>query len=87
MDCIRSDDVLPVLELRFKPVVSVNYLSLCMHFFHQMYGPNFDLSRPFDSAFFEWIWQLDALMVATGQLRGELHFGVYAGLMPHARQR
>jgi ubiquinone/menaquinone biosynthesis C-methylase UbiE len=78
MECIRSEDVLPVLERWFRPIVSLNYLSLGMRFFHHMYGPNFDLSRPFDAAFFEWIWQLDALMVATSQLRGELHFGVYA---------
>jgi SAM-dependent methyltransferase len=78
MGCIRSEDVLPVLERCFKPVASVNYLSLCMRFFHHMYGPNFDLSRPFDAAFFEYIWQLDALMVASSRLRGELHFGVYA---------
>jgi ubiquinone/menaquinone biosynthesis C-methylase UbiE len=52
MECIRSEDVLPVLEQRFKPVHSVNYLSLGMRFFHHMYGPNFDLSRSFDSALF-----------------------------------
>jgi 2-polyprenyl-3-methyl-5-hydroxy-6-metoxy-1,4-benzoquinol methylase len=77
MECIRSQDVLPVLEAHFKPIHSITYMSLCMRFFHLMYGPNYDLSQPFDAAFFEYIWQLDALLVAEGKLRGEILFGVY----------
>src|SRR5262249_10300138 len=78
MECIRSEDVLPILERQFKPIHSLNALSLCMRFFHYMYGPNFDLGRPFDAAFFEWIWQLDNALIAERRLRGELHFGIYA---------
>jgi ubiquinone/menaquinone biosynthesis C-methylase UbiE len=77
MECIRSQDVKPVLEAHFKPIHSITYMSLCMRFFHLMYGPNYDLAQPFDAAFFEYIWQLDALLVAAGKLRGEVLFGVY----------
>jgi hypothetical protein len=78
MECIRSEDILPVLRGRFSERAFVPYLSFCRRFFNSMYGPNYDLSRPLDRAILDWIWRLDHDAIARGALPPESFFGIYA---------
>jgi ubiquinone/menaquinone biosynthesis C-methylase UbiE len=77
MECIRSQDILPVLGDAFVNSVFVPYYSLSRRFFDTMYGPNYDLSRKLDRAIFEWIWELDTYYLQTQQLPPETFFGIY----------
>lgn len=78
MECIRSEDIVPLLEKTFRRRAFAGYLSLCRRFFDTMYGPNFDLSRPMDLAFLDWVWQLDCYNIDTEVLRPESFFGIYS---------
>ncbi|MFB3825257.1 MAG: class I SAM-dependent methyltransferase [Bryobacteraceae bacterium] len=78
MECVRSEDILPVLRARFRERLFVPYLAFSRRFFDTMYGPNYDLTRPLDSALLRWIWELDCDSLARGALRPESFFGVYA---------
>jgi ubiquinone/menaquinone biosynthesis C-methylase UbiE len=77
MECIRSEDVLPVLARHFRADILVPYLSFSRRFFDTMYGPNYDLSRSLDQAILSWMWELDCSYVDQGLLRGESVFAVY----------
>lgn len=77
MECIRSEDILPLLAKEFETVAYVPYHSLCRRFFDTMYGPNYDLDRPLDRAILDWIWQLDCHYLDTGVLKPETFFGIY----------
>lgn len=78
MECIRSEEILPMLNEYFTEVVYVPYFSLCRRFFDTMYGPNYDLRFPLDAAFLNWIWQLDSHYLDAGILRPETFFGIYS---------
>lgn len=73
----RPEDILPVLGQRFLAEHFVPYFSLSRRFFDSMYGPNYDLAAPLDSALFNWIWELDLHYLATKRLRPETFFGIY----------
>jgi ubiquinone/menaquinone biosynthesis C-methylase UbiE len=77
MECVRSEEILPLLRKHFREEMFVPYLSFCRRFFDTMYGPNYDLSRGLDRAILDWLWQLDCESVETGSLRGETMFGIY----------
>jgi ubiquinone/menaquinone biosynthesis C-methylase UbiE len=77
MECIRSQDILSILQQEFETSVYVPSQSICRRFFDGMYGPNYDLSRPLDKAIFNWIWELDNHYLQTKQLRPETFFGIY----------
>ena len=77
MECVRSEDILPLLEAEFETVAHVPYFSLCRRFFDTMYGPNYDPERPLDRAILDWIWALDCHYLDTGVLKPETFFGVY----------
>jgi ubiquinone/menaquinone biosynthesis C-methylase UbiE len=77
MECIRSEDILPLLADNFATRTYVPYLSLCRRFFDTMYGPNYDLDRPLDRAILDWIWELDCHYISSGRLRPETFFGIY----------
>ncbi len=77
MECIRSEDILPVLDEAFTTEVFVPYFGICRRFFDTMYGPNFDLRIPMDAAFLNWIWELDVHNLDAGKLRPETFFGIY----------
>ena len=77
MECIRSEDILPLLEAGFETVSYVPYFSLCRRLFDTMYGPNYDLGRALDRAILDWLWALDCHYLDTGVLRPETFFGVY----------
>lgn len=77
MECVRSEDILPILERTFEVAYFVPYFSISRRFFDTMYGPNFDLTAPLDLALFNWIWELDRHYLAAGRLRPETFFGIY----------
>jgi SAM-dependent methyltransferase len=77
MECLRSQDILPVLRNSFETVQYVPHFAICRRFFDTMYGPNYDLTRPLDRAIVDWIWELDREALVSGQLRPETFFGVF----------
>jgi hypothetical protein len=77
MECVRSEDIVPLLAASFTVRHFVPLLSLGRRFFDLMYGPNYDLERPLDRAVFDWIWELDCESIDEGRLRPETFFGVY----------
>jgi 2-polyprenyl-3-methyl-5-hydroxy-6-metoxy-1,4-benzoquinol methylase len=77
MECIRAQEILPVLAANFRPVYYVPYFSLCRRLLDTMYGPNYYLGNPLDMAILNWIWELDVWYLETQQLRPETFFGMY----------
>jgi SAM-dependent methyltransferase len=73
-ECVRSQDILPLLQERFQVVHCVPYFAFARRFFDRMFGPNYDLSKPFDRAAVEFIWQLDCGLIRAGALRPETAF-------------
>ncbi len=77
MECLRSEEILPVLRANFETIHEVGFFSICRRFFDTMYGPNYDLGRPLDRSIVDWIWELDCDLLARGELRPETFFGVF----------
>ncbi len=73
-ECVRSQDILPLLQAQFDVVHCVPYFALSRRFFDRMFGPNYDLDKPFDRATMEFIWQLDCALVRAETLRPETAF-------------
>ncbi|HYR75272.1 MAG TPA: class I SAM-dependent methyltransferase [Pyrinomonadaceae bacterium] len=82
MECVRSGDILAVLEQAFEVKHFVPYFSISRRFLDTMYGPNYDLSASLDAATFNWIWALDRHYLESRQLRPETFFGVYQPKKP-----
>jgi len=78
MECIRAEDILPVLNGSFRVREFVPYFSICRRFFDTMYGPNYDLSLPLDRALLAWIWELDLYYIVSNRLKPETFFGIFA---------
>ncbi len=77
MECIRSEDIIPVLNSMFVRRQFVPYFSLSRRFFDTMYGPNYDLREPLDQAVLNWIWELDCHYLETNYLHPETFFGIF----------
>jgi SAM-dependent methyltransferase len=77
MECIRSEDVLPVIETYLDKHAFVPYYSISRRFLDSMYGPNFDLSQPLDCALFNWLWEFDVHSLRNLELQPETFFGIY----------
>ena len=77
MECIRSEDILPVFERAFTVEQYVPYFSISRRFLDTMYGPNYDLTAPLDRVMLNSIWKLDRHYLESGRLRPETFFGVY----------
>lgn len=82
MECVRSGDILPILDATFDRKEYVPYFSISRRFLDTMYGPNYELDRPLDKAIFDWIWALDRHYLESGELPPETFFGIY-----HPRHR
>jgi SAM-dependent methyltransferase len=80
MECLRSEDILPVLSRNFAPSLFFPLYTIARRFFDTMYGPNYDLERPLDLAILNWIWELDRHYLAHGLLRPEAFFAIYTPL-------
>jgi len=77
MECIRSGDVLPLLDEYFARRVFVPFTSISRRFLDTMYGPNYDLLCELDQSLVEFIWQLDVHYIAQNILKPETIFAVY----------
>jgi ubiquinone/menaquinone biosynthesis C-methylase UbiE len=77
MECIRAQDIVPILSNTFQVLHFVPYFSLCRRLVDTMYGPNYDLTQSLDTALFNWIWELDKYYLSSNRLRPETFFGVY----------
>jgi SAM-dependent methyltransferase len=77
MECIRSEEIIDVLDASFERVAYVPVLSIARRFLDTMYGPNYDLDAPLDRALVDAIWELDCHYIARGVLRPDTFFGVY----------
>ena len=78
MECIRSQDILPLLHTNFETRHYVPYYSIARRFFDTMYGPNYELTNRLDRTIFEFIWELDQHYIGTGQLDPETFFAIYS---------
>jgi SAM-dependent methyltransferase len=77
MECIRSQDIVPVFERQFRTDAFVPYFSIVRRFLDTMYGPNYDLSATLDTALLNAIWELDIHHLRTGVLKPETYFAIY----------
>lgn len=65
---VRSQDVLPELLKRFHPEVYITFANVIDPFINRVYGPNFDLSNPVDTAFIDMVARLDDAAIDLGVL-------------------
>jgi ubiquinone/menaquinone biosynthesis C-methylase UbiE len=77
MECIRSGDILPLLNEYFDCRVYVPFTSIARRFLDTMYGPNYDLSQELDRSIMEFIWQMDVHYISQNILKPETMFGIY----------
>jgi ubiquinone/menaquinone biosynthesis C-methylase UbiE len=77
MECIRAQDIIPILSKTFVVKHFVPYFSLCRRLLDTMYGPNYDLSQSLDMAILNWIWALDRHYLESNKLEPETFFGIY----------
>jgi SAM-dependent methyltransferase len=76
MECIRSQDILPLLNANFETRHFVPFYSISRRFFDTMYGPNYELTNTLDRSIFEFIWELDQHYISTAELEPETFFGI-----------
>jgi ubiquinone/menaquinone biosynthesis C-methylase UbiE len=80
MECIRSQDIIPVLASTLQVVHMLPYFTISRRFFDWMYGPNYDLGKSLDLALVNWIWELDGYYLnlrSSNRLRPETFFAIY----------
>jgi SAM-dependent methyltransferase len=77
MECIRSGDIVSVLDARFERRWWVPRFSLCRRFFDTIYGYNYDLSRAEDVAIVDRIWELDRSSLESGALPPDSLFAIF----------
>ncbi len=78
MECIRAQEIIPVLAGIFRVVHFVPYFTISRRLVDTMYGPNYDLSQSLDLSLLNWIWELDRYYLSSNRLRPETFFAVYA---------
>lgn len=77
MECIRSGEIIEIIDRTFRRDRFVPYFSISRRFFDTMYGPNYDLQNSLHKAILNWIWELDCYYIKTGKLKPETFFGIY----------
>jgi len=77
LEWIRSEEILPALERNLGREVLIFAHTLLRRFFDTMFGPNFDLERPFDRSFFRLVRDYDEQALALRLLRPDTFFGIY----------
>jgi hypothetical protein len=78
MECIRAQEIIPVLAKTFRVRQFVPYFSICRRLLDTMYGPNYDLKMPLDAVILNWLWELDLADLRSNKLKPETFFGIYA---------
>jgi hypothetical protein len=77
MECIRSQDILPLLNAGFQTRHFFPYYSISA--FSTRTAPNHELTNRLDRTVFEFIWELDQHYIGTGELEPETFFRIYVG--------
>jgi SAM-dependent methyltransferase len=75
-ECIRSQDILPLLQKYFTTVHLVKGFAFLRRFTDQEFGPNFDLSSSLDLKVLNFLLELDQWYVDNGTLEPESIFWV-----------
>jgi hypothetical protein len=78
-ECIRSQDVLPLLQKYFTTIHLVKGFAFLRRFTDQEFGPNFDLSSNLDVKVLNFLLELDQWYVDNGILKPESIFWVGRG--------
>lgn len=78
MECIRTEDILPVLDASFTRVHFVPFFSIARRFLDTMYGPNYDVSNQRDFQQIEMLWNQDVQFIDSGRLKPETFFGLFS---------
>lgn len=78
-ECIRSQDVLPLLQKYFTTIHLVKGFAFLRRFTDQEFGPNFDLSSNLDVKVLNFLLELDQWYVDNGILKPESVFWVGRG--------
>lgn len=75
-ECVRSQDILPLLAEYLDPILYIPLYSISRRFLDTKYGPNFDMNVELDRAIVEFIWYLDCYLVEKKVLPPETMFAV-----------
>jgi len=70
-ECIRSQDLIPLLEQYFDVVHRFDGYAFVRRFVDRPFGPNYDLSRPLDKTILDLLVAFDRLMLSRGLLKPE----------------
>ena len=76
-ECIRSQDIIPVLRAYLKEIHFVPALSIARRFFDGIFGYNYDYEEPLDRSIFEFIMSMDNYYIDSNILKPEAFFGAY----------
>ena len=75
-ECIRSQDVLPLLKEYFSTILLVKGFGFLRRFTDHEFGPNFDMGNDLDLKLFNFLLELDQWYVDNGALEPEAVFWV-----------
>lgn len=75
-ECVRSQDIIPLLSRYFKPEHRFSGLSFVRRFVDREFGPDYDLARVEDKLFIDLLLALDDHLVSEGSLNPEIIFYV-----------
>ncbi len=73
---IRAQDILPLLSARFKFTHFLAYGGLIDVFVDRSYGPNLDAKDPADTAFIDFIQEMNDLLIEHGIIKPTMMFAV-----------
>jgi SAM-dependent methyltransferase len=73
---IRAQDILPLLCARFRFTHFLAYGGLIDVFVDRSYGPNLDAKNPADTAFIDFIQELNDLLIEGGMIKPTMIFAV-----------
>jgi len=68
-ECIRSEEIYPLLKKMFRTQIEVPVLAFTRRFVDTEFGPNYDLSRQEDRALIDLIFELDEQYLNSGKLK------------------
>ncbi len=68
-ECIRSQDIYPLLKKMFHAEIEIPGFTLMRRFVDSDFGPNYDMSNPEDAALVERLWELDERYLVSGKLK------------------
>ncbi len=86
-ECIRSQDIYPLLKKMFHVEIEIPGFTLMRRFVDSDFGPNYDMSNPEDAALVERLWELDEQYLTSGKLKPDAIFMVLRSEAPKPARR